>query len=215
MIATRGGDASNVFLVAFGLALLVIHSVCATLPYAVDRWLAPRFGDATRVFVFPLAFVTVEWLLSLTRGLNTTGSSIYSQSDSLALMQIVSLVRMWGLAFLIGWGASAANALWEAQFSLRRARRAVVPFVAVLAASLLFGGARLAFAPDAPTVKAATVTVDPELFAATVAPPFDWLTFNRADDGTRAAMRPRLEAVVVQLLARTETALAAGAKLVG
>jgi len=214
-IASRGGDRSSVFLVAFAYAWLAVHSAIAALPYAADRWIRPRLGAAARALVFPLAFVTVEWLTSLSRVFNTTASSAYSQDDSLAFMQIVSLFGMWGLLFLIGWGASTANALWEASFSLKRARRAVVPFVAVMAATLVFGGARLAFAPAAPTVKAATVTIDRDLFEATVAPPFDWLAFNRADDATRAALRPRLEAGVAQLLARTEMALAAGAKLIG
>lgn len=85
-----------------------------------------------------------------------------------------------------------------------------------IAAAEIVGGARLSFAPpDGPTIKTATVTIDRTLFGATVAPPFDWLSFNRADDATRAAARPRLETGVAQLLARTETSLKAGAKLVG
>ena len=215
-IATRGGDTSSVFLVAVGFALLAFHSLVATAPYAADRWIGARFGAGARTFVFPLAFTTVEWLLSFSRAINTTGSSVYSQFDSLALLQVVSIFGMWGLAFLISWGAAAANALWQADFSLKVAKGGVAPFVVALTAALLFGGARLAFAPpEGPTVKAATVTIDRDLFEATVQAPFDWLTFNRASDETRAAVRPRLEAGVAQLLARTETALAAGAKLVG
>ena len=215
-IATRGGNSSSLFLVAFGYALLAFHSLVAAAPYAADRWIGSRFATETRTFVFPLAFTAVEWFLSLSRAVNTTASSVYSQLDCLALLQLVSVFGMWGLAFLIGWGASAANALWQADFSLRAAKRAVVPFVAALTAALLFGSARLAFSPPVgPTVKAATVTIDRDLFEATVAPPFDWLSFNRASDETRAAVRRPLEAGVAQLLARTETALRAGAKLVG
>ena len=215
-IATRGGDTSSFFLVAVGFALLAFHSLIATAPYAADRSIGARLGAHTRTLVFPLAFTTVEWLLSFSRALNTTASSVYSQYDSLALLQIVSVFGMWGLAFLIGWGASAANALWQADFSLKATKWAVAPFIAALAAALLLGGVRLNFAPpEGPTVKAATVTIDRDLFEATVKPPFDWLTFNRASDETRAAVRPRLEAGVEQLLARTETALRAGAKLVG
>ncbi len=161
-----------------------------------------------RTLAFPLAYTGVEWLMSLFKGTNTTGSAVYSQYDSLALLQIVSVFGMWGLAFLIGWTAATVNAVWEAGFALRPVRRAVASLVAVLAATMLLGSLRLNFAPpSSPTIKAATVTIDRDVFAATLQPPFDWLTFNRSDDATRAVVRPELEAGVAQLLARTETAL--------
>ena len=50
---------------------------------------------------------------------NSTGSTVYSQYDSLALMQILSVTGMWGVAFLIGWGASTVNALWDRGFDWR------------------------------------------------------------------------------------------------
>jgi apolipoprotein N-acyltransferase len=216
-IAVRGGgDPGSLLIVAIGYAFLIVHALISTLPYAVDRWIGPRLNAELRTLAFPLAYTSVEWLMSLSKGFNTTGSAVYSQYDCLALMQIVSVFGMWGLTFLIGWTAATVNALWEAEFALRPVRSAVGLLVTVLTAVLLLGSIRLNFAPSSsPTVKAATVTIDRDIFAATVQPPFDWLTFNRSDDATRAAVRPNLEAGVAQLLARTETALRAGAKLVG
>ena len=216
VIAVRGGDPGSLLIVAIGYAFLVVHALISTLPYAVDRWIGPRLNAELRTLAFPLAYTCVDWLMSLSRGFNTTGSAVYSQYDCLALMQIVSVFGMWGLTFLIGWTAATVNALWEADFALRSVGRVFASLVTVLTAVVLLGSIRLNFAPtSSPTVKAATVTIDRDVFAATVQPPFDWLTFNRSDDAVRAAVRPNLEAGVAQLMARTETALRAGAKLVG
>ena len=216
VIAVRGGEGGSLVLAAIGFAFLVFHALISTLPYAADRWIAPRSGAANRTLVFPLAFTSVEWLMSLLRVTNTTGSMVYSQYDCLALLQVVSVFGMWGLTFLIGWTAATINTLWEAGFALRARPRLVVALVVVWASVLLFGSLRMNFAPaSSPTVKAATVTIDRETFDVTVKPPFDWLNFYQSNDETRAAVRPRLQAGVDQLLFRTETALRAGAKLVG
>jgi apolipoprotein N-acyltransferase len=216
-IALRGGGSGNIYVDLIGVSIFaVFRGLVSTLPYAADRLIGARLAAAARVFVFPLAFTTVDWLMTLLPAVNSTESPVYSQYDSLALMQILSVTGMWGIVFLIGWCAATVNALWEKGFDVRPVRGIVSSFLAVLIAVCLFGGIRLSFAPpSAATVVAATVTIDRAVHDAALAPPFDWVTFNRSSDAERRALRPRFEATADQMLERSETALRAGAKLVG
>ena len=215
MIGLRGSDTSNVGLFMVGIIIFpLIRGVMYSLPYAADRLIGSRLASWARLFVFPLAFVTVDWLMSLSRAINSTGSPAYSQYDNLALMQILSITGMWGLTFLIMWGASTVNAFWEHHFDWRPVLGKLGVFAGVLLAILLFGSIRLNFfAPSSQTVEAATITLDQAVSSAATS--LIGANFGQATDAERAAVRPRLEATVDQLLARTETALRGGAKIVG
>jgi apolipoprotein N-acyltransferase len=213
-IALRGpasGDPALIIVTIFLLPL--IRGLMYTLPYAADRLIGPRLSSWARLFVFPLAFTVVDWLMSLSPKITSTGSPAYSQFDNLALLQILSVTGMWGVTFLIMWGASAANAVWEHLEDWRPVRPQAITFAAVMLAVLLFGSARLAFAPPAShTVQAAAITLDSAI-SAEANSSID-MQFNQSTDAQRAAARPKFKATVDQLLARTETALRGGAKLV-
>ena len=214
-IAMRGGEPSDAASLIYGIVVFpLIRGLIYTLPYAADRLLGSRLNPWTRVFVFPLAFTSVDWLMSLSAIINSTGSFAYSQYDSLALMQILSITGMWGITFLLTWFASTVNALWERGFDWRPVRGLVGVFAGVLAAILLLGSVRLNFfPPSSASIEAATITLDDSV-SQQVGKGIDWLTFNQSSDAERAAARPQFEASVGQLLARTETALRSGAKLV-
>ena len=84
---------------------------------------------------------------------------------------------------------------------------------AYLLAAFLFGSMRLAFAaPDSPTVQVATITSDSTF--STAATNALGSTFYQFTDAERAAVRPKLQALMDQMFARTETALRGGAKIV-
>jgi apolipoprotein N-acyltransferase len=214
-VALRGSDSSSVTLFIFGIVVFpLIRGLMYTLPYAADRLIGGRASSWARALVFPLAFTSVDWLMSLSKVINSTGSPAYSQYDSLVLMQILSITGMWGITFLMMWFASAVNALWEHAFDCRPVRGVVRAFAITLLVVLLFGSARLIFfPPSSPRVRVATITLDDS-----VSKPanngIDWLKFNQSTDAQRAAVRPLFRATVDQLLARTETALRGGAKIV-
>ncbi len=69
------------------------------------------------------------------------------------------------------------------------------------------------FPPSSASIEAATITLDDAL-SQQVGSGINWLTFNQSSDPERAAARPQFEATINQLVARTETALQGGAKLV-
>ena len=198
-----------------GLTLFPLYrAVRFTLPYVTDRLLGARLGTWPRMLLFPASFVASDWLMGLLHLTGTVGSPAYSQYGVLPLMQLVSLTGMYGLTFLVMWFASAVNAVWEHGFRWRATRLPLAVFGSVLAAVFAFGFARLSLAaPTSPTVKAATITLSPAVYNQANDGP-DWATFNRATSAQRAAWRPRFTATVDQMLARTQTALSQGAKLV-
>jgi apolipoprotein N-acyltransferase len=215
LIALRGSASTDLGMFIYGLVVFpLIRGLMYTLPYAADRLIGARPGTWMRVLVFPLAFTAVDWLMSLGRAVNSTGSPAYSQYDNLALLQVLSITGMWGVTFLIMWFASTVNTLWEHDFHLQPVRSMVGTFAIALLAVLLIGSARLAFFPPSSTgVQAATITLDDSV-SRQAGSGIDWLKFNQSTDAERAAARPQFEATVNQLLARTETALRGGAKIV-
>jgi apolipoprotein N-acyltransferase len=215
LIALRGSVSGNAGLFIYGLIVFpLMRGLMYTLPYAADRLLGARRGPWERVFIFPLAFTTADWLLTLRSVTNSTGSLAYSQYNNLALIQILSITGMWGITFLLAWFASTANALWEHAFDLRQVRAIVGTFAATLLAILLFGYARLDFfPPSSPQVPVAAITLDDSV-SRQAHSNIDWLSFNQSTDAQRAAARTQFSAIMDELFKRTETALRGGAKLV-
>jgi apolipoprotein N-acyltransferase len=184
-----------------------------TLPYAIDRLLARRLQGWRRSLAFPLAFTSLDWLLSLLK-ISSSGSPAYSQYGIPALLQLLSITGMWGITFLIMWCAAILNELWEHRFDWRPLRGLVGLFAGVLVVVLLFGSLRLYMAaPASQSVEAATITIDSKTVQdATGA--IDWASFNRSTDAERGALRPKLAATLDQMLARSQAALDSGAKIV-
>jgi apolipoprotein N-acyltransferase len=213
LIDERGTTGTSIALVWGLTGYPLVRGVLYTLPYAADRLIGPRLGTWPRLFIFPSAFVIVDWLGSL-GATGTFGSPAYSQAGDLPLLQIVSVTGMWGLTFLMAWFASTINAAWEHGFRWREVRGPVALFGAALVGVFLFGVVRLNVpAPATPELDVAMVTAD-GAFVDGATQGIDWATFNQSTDEQRAAVRPRLAATVDAMLARTEAALRQGAKVV-
>lgn len=143
------GAAYYLFLALFGFLVF--------LPYLVDRLLAYRLKGAAATLVFPTAWVTVGYLTSL-GPYGSWGDIAYSQYGNLALLQVLSVTGLWGIAFLIGWFASVSNRIWEEGFVAGNGRMNAVLCAGGIAAVFLLGGVRLAFAPpSAQTVRMAAL----------------------------------------------------------
>jgi len=132
-----------------GLIALVgiLYGLLHWLPYLADRLIAPRLKGFGTTLVFPLAWVTVEYVNALINPYLTWGSLAYTQYGNLPLVQIVSVTGIWGVIFLITWFAAVVNWAWEQGFEWPRIRRGVGLYAGILALVLLFGGLRLAVFP--------------------------------------------------------------------
>jgi apolipoprotein N-acyltransferase len=167
--------------------------------------------------VFPLAFTSLDWFMSLLKAITTHGSSAYSQYPILLLIQVISITGMWGLTFLIAWFASLVNTCWEASFRWQKIWGKLAVFSGVMLAVLIFGGLRLGFSQNHPSAIS-----NPNIVVATVTNEaiFEPLTsmnlgtFYQSSDSERAAVRPKFEAVNNIMFDRIEAALRDGAQIV-
>jgi apolipoprotein N-acyltransferase len=212
LVAVSGGYLPFPTTAVVGLALL--YAVVHAIPYGLDRALAGRLPAAALALALPTVMTAVEFLFARSAPFGTWGVTAYTQADRLALAQVVSVTGLWGLVFLLHALAPAANALWEARFEVRRAVGPALGFALLLAAAAAFGTWRLAGAraPGA-TIEAALVAPSVDGYRAALAGmnPIELATadaFQRAPSGTR------FRALTADLLARSEAAAAAGARLI-
>lgn len=186
----------------------------ATLvPFAVDRLLHERVGPVVRLLAFPAALTAVEFLLGSFNPFGTAyGLLAVTQHENLALLQSLSVAGPYAVAFLMGVVATAANHLWE-----NSGFRPALAVAGVLAAVLVGGQARLAFAPapSAPTVRVAGINPSGASLEAAGrllgTAPTDLAGVSRVGVST---VRAASEVISRQLFDDTRKAAQAGAKIV-
>ncbi|MFB6248976.1 MAG: nitrilase-related carbon-nitrogen hydrolase [Salinibacter sp.] len=184
-------------------AFVAAQGLLVALPYLADRLLTPRLSGLAASLIFPAAAVTVEYAASF-GPFGTWGSTAYTQRH-VALLQLTSLTGIWGITFLVHWTASVGNALWEEGLASPSTRWTAGTWAGLLAATLLFGGARLAWNDPADAVPVATVVGRHD------APSF-WSVRERAEG--REAVRDSARAVQRNYLRRARQAARAGARLI-
>jgi apolipoprotein N-acyltransferase len=134
-----------VFLVTMAVTALLMGG----LPYVADRLLAPRLKGFAATLVFPLAMTAVDYVSARANPIGSVGAAAYFQYGNLALMQLLSITGMWGITFLVNWLGPVVNWAWERNFDWPQIRRGAALYAGVLLAVILYGGARLAYAPAA------------------------------------------------------------------
>ena len=130
------------------LITVAVTALPYALPFLADRLLARRLEGFISTLVFPLAVTAVDFLGAKANPLGSVGSNAYFQYGNLALMQLLSVTGMWGIAFLVNWLGSTVNWAWEREFDWSRIRRGTAVYAGILLAVVLFGSFRLAFAPS-------------------------------------------------------------------
>jgi apolipoprotein N-acyltransferase len=144
-----------VFLVTTAVTTLI----AGAMPFLADRLLAPRLKGFTATLIFPLAVVVIDYISAKANPLGSIGAQAYFQYGNLALMQLLSITGMWGIVFLVNWLGPVVNYAWERGFVWKSIGRNIVVYTVIMLAVLLYGGARLAYAPQASsTVKVHGIT---------------------------------------------------------
>ena len=151
--------------------LVFVVGVIITLPYLIDRVVAPRLGGMLGTLVFPLAVTTVWYLFAVVSPWGTVYNPAYTQYGNLPLLQLLSVTGLWGIVFVMSWLASVVNWAWERSFAWPRVRGGAALYASLLALVLLFGGVRLALFPaQASTVRVAGITPSHAVIAAAEKP---------------------------------------------
>ena len=132
-----------VFLVTTAIMVLIT----TVIPYLADRLLAPRLKGFAATLVFPLTVVVVDYISAKANPLGSIGAQAYFQYSNLALLQLLSITGMWGIVFLVNWLGPVVNWAWERNFEWKAIRRNILIYAGIMLVVLLYGGARLAYAP--------------------------------------------------------------------
>ena len=190
------------------IGAILAYSLLFWLPFLLDRLLVARLQGVLRTLVFPLAAVTLNYLLLFTP-FHTLGSPAYTQYGNLPLMQLVSLTGIWGLTFLISWLAPVINEVWEQGATTYVLRYSLLPFALAFVSVLVYGSARLTLTPNTPVVRVAGLTPDRTLWS--YLPVAD---IARSSDAERSTLHPKLMQIVAELLSRSRQEALAGAKII-
>ena len=203
--------------VIIGISMSLARGLLYCLPYLADLRIGSRLGSWGRWMVFPLAFVSVDWVTSLLKSTTTHGSSAYSQYPILSLIQVISITGMWGLTFLIAWFASTANACWEESFHWQKIWRKLAIFTGVLLLAFIYGSLRLSLPLGRQSLVSNQNVIVATITNETIFEPLNSIdlgTFYQSNDAERAAVRSKFAAVNNLMFDRIATALRAGAQIV-
>jgi len=140
-----------------GLITGIIYGLIFFIPYLVDKKI--KVKGFYKTLVFPLAIVTIEYLVSLTP-LNSWFSLAYTQYNPI-LMQLGSITGYLGISFMIAWLASTINWTWENKFKISKIKSGLITYASIFVIIILFGVLYLSFTPaNSDTVTVATIVRD-------------------------------------------------------
>lgn len=140
----------------FGVSAILAAS--CVVPYVLHRLITPHLPGFAATLVFPLAWVTMELVVSRTNPFGTWGAIAYSQYGNWPLAQLASVAGLAGIAFLVTWFGSVADWAWAANFNPAIVGTGVLIYAGVWTLVMLGGGARLAFSPsNVKTIRIASI----------------------------------------------------------
>jgi apolipoprotein N-acyltransferase len=150
-LAAYAGGSCNLIAVYAGVlppVILVLAILAPAVGFAVAvvaaRLVMKRVTPISAVIAFAFLWTGFDYLLSL--GPNGAASSpAYAQIGLPWMIQIASVVGLWGITFVVAFVAAAA-----AMFAVTRQREFAVLAVGVLALNLGYGAWRIAGAPETP-----------------------------------------------------------------
>jgi len=193
------------------LALPILWGFLGSLPFLIDRLVAPVLPGYWVTLLFPAAWTAIEFLDARLSPYGTWGAAGYTQHGILPLVQLASVTGIWGIGFLIAWFAAVVNWAWDQQFAGDSVQHAVLLFASVASATLLLGGVRLALAPERRTVRIAGIGWPRGIIEAE-----DFRRAVEADltDAERQKFQAAFSRIQDSFLSRSEREARAGAKII-
>jgi len=143
-----------------GIFLVVITlqvSVLGAIPYFINRLFASKISGWKSTLLLPCLMVVYEYVTSF-MGSGTWGSIVYTQVESLPLMQLASLTGLWGITFIIYW--FAALVAWSVERGWAEIKVPAILYASAFLLIILFGTFRINpyFSKPENTVRVAGIT---------------------------------------------------------
>jgi apolipoprotein N-acyltransferase len=131
------------------LIFLIVPGCLFGLAVLLFRRFIRRGALWRAVLAFPAAWVTLEYLNSVGSPHGTSPNLGYTQMDCLPVLQVVSLVGIWGITFCLFLFPATIAALLSQQGSKASRTKLAAVVVVFLGAVFLFGAWRLTYLPAA------------------------------------------------------------------
>ena len=139
-------------------SLMVIGSLAGLLPFALHRWLFPRFPAPVATLIFPVFYTLFNFMID--HGPQGTWSNLaYTQYHFTSFALSASLFGLYGILFMVSWFASLVAVLFEEP--VRRKKMAVLAafYLSIFLMLNAYGIIRKNLRPDATEEKAGLATV--------------------------------------------------------
>lgn len=193
------------------LALPAVWGLFGSLPFLIDKLVAPLLPGFWATLIFPVAWTAIEFIDSRTNPYGSWGATGYTQHGVLPLMQLASVTGVWGIGFVIGWFAAVVNWAWDQQFAWSAIQLGVLVFTGITSALVLLGSLRIVLAPARQTVRVAGIG-----WPKGIIEPADFMRAVEPD--LAASDRGNLDRAFVRIqdsfLARSEREACAGARII-
>ncbi len=111
--------------------------------FYIDAIVYQKIKGFAATLIFPLAYTSFEFLLSLFNPFGTAGLLGYTQLDFLAFSQLASLIGMWGMTFMITWFGSVLCWLFDNHFNRKKRVIGGLIYFSLLALILVYGVVRI------------------------------------------------------------------------
>jgi apolipoprotein N-acyltransferase len=138
------------------LSALVV-SAFKTFPYIIH---ARSKKDFKATIIFATATVTCEYAIYLVYPIIAGLSDAYTQYQNLILIQITTLVGIYGITFIVNWTASMVVFIWNIRNEWKHLRKAICIFCLVMSCIYVYDAFMLYFHnTQSESVRVAAVTV--------------------------------------------------------
>ena len=142
----------------FYYILMFMMSVFTALTFLIERIYFQKIKGIVASFVFPTAYITMEFIVVSTNPSGSYGTLSHTQTW-LPLLQLVSVTGIWGVTFFIMWTASVINWLWDNSFEKRKINLSLLVYGIPILLVILFGQIRLALNGEHSTVRVASINI--------------------------------------------------------
>jgi apolipoprotein N-acyltransferase len=130
------------------------------IPVFLDRYFHRRNAGFLSTFIYPLAVVMLEYILSFINPTASWGAIAYTQHNNIVLLQLLSITGIYGIAFIVGWTASVLNWVWENHRDWIQIKKGVYSYLTIMILIFLFGSIRVYLLHDeSSTVQISSISI--------------------------------------------------------
>ena len=142
----------------------IIFTILLSLIFAVivliTRRIVVRSGKWWAVFVFPVIWTTIDFLIYKYSADGSAASIAYTQSNLLPLIQIASVTGMAGISFFVTFFPSAIAVGWYHRHEKQKLVPLTVTSIVIILTVFLFGAIRISNHKEGATLKVGLAVLD-------------------------------------------------------